>query len=111
MLPNNEIRARVAQNFSWLPGGPIQQYFRARVQHDFLQSRFDQSGEVMLFVSGMLSRSSNAAIQSRIRRLAAELAEQHHQDLALPLTERFGTALILAMRPWTPESFKRLQRK
>ncbi len=52
-----------------------------------------------------------AAIQSRIRRLAAELAEQHHQDLALPLAERFGTALILAMRPWTPESFKRLQRK
>ncbi|HEX9489156.1 MAG TPA: hypothetical protein VF930_02660 [Stellaceae bacterium] len=111
LLPNNKIRVRVAQNFSWLPAGPIQQYFRARVQHDFLQSRFDQSGELMLFVSGMLSRSSNAAIQSRIRRLAAELAEQHHQDLALPLAERFGTALILAMRPWTPESFKRLQRK
>ena len=111
LLPNNKIRLRVTQNFSWLPGGPIQQYFRARVQNDFLQSRFDQSGELMMFVSGMLSRSSNAAIQSRIRRLAAELAEQHHQDLALPLAERFGTSLILAIRPWAPESFKRLQRK
>jgi DNA-binding Xre family transcriptional regulator len=111
LLPNNKIRVRVTQNFSWLPSGPIQQYFQARVQNDFLQSRFDQSGELMLFVSGMLSRSSNAVIQSRIRRLAAELAEQHHQDLALPLSERFGTSLILAIRPWTPESFKRFQRK
>jgi len=111
LLPDNKIRVRVAQNFSWLPGGPIQQYFRARVQHDFLQSRFDQSGEVMMFVSGMLSRSGNAAIQSRMRRLAAELAEQHDQDLALPLAERFGTAMILALRPWTPESFRHFQRK
>jgi transcriptional regulator with XRE-family HTH domain len=111
LLPNNKIRVRVTQNFSWLPGGPIQQFFRARVQSDFLQSPFDQGGELILFVSGMLSRSSNAVIQSRMRRLAAELSDQHHQDLALPLAERFGTSLLLAMRPWTPESFRRFQRK
>lgn len=111
LLPNNKIRLRVSPNFSWLADGPIQQYFRARIQNDFLHSRFDQGGELMLFVSGMLSRSSNAVIQSPMRRLSAELAEQHHQDLALPLAERFGTSLILAIRPWAPESFKRLQRK
>src|SRR5579863_4759312 len=64
LLPNNKLRVKVAQNFSWLPDGPIQEYFRARVQNDFLQSRFVESGELLLFVSGMLSRSSNAVIQN-----------------------------------------------
>jgi DNA-binding Xre family transcriptional regulator len=111
LLPNNKIRVRVAQNFSWLPDGPIQEYFRARVQNDFLQSRFAKSGELMLFVSGMLSRSSNAVVQNRLRRLRAEFSELHHQDLGLPLAERFGTSLLLAVRPWAPESFKRFQKK
>jgi hypothetical protein len=35
----------------------------------------------------------------------------HHQDLELPLSERLGTSLILAMRPWTPDSFKQLQKE
>jgi DNA-binding Xre family transcriptional regulator len=111
LLPNNKIRVRVPRDFAWLPGGPIQQYFRARIQNDFLRSRFDQEGELMLFVSGILSRSSNTVIQSRMRRLAAELAELHHQDLSSPRRERFGTGLILAMRPWTPQSFERFSRK
>jgi hypothetical protein len=35
----------------------------------------------------------------------------HGQDLELPLTERFGTSLLLALRPWIPESFKKFRRK
>ncbi len=110
LLPNNKIRVRVAPNFTWLPGGPIQQYFRAQLQNDFFRSRFDQSGEKMTMVSGMLSRASNAIIQNHMRRLSAEFSELHHQDLSLPLSERLGTSLIVAVRPWTPESFKNFQR-
>jgi hypothetical protein len=111
LLPNNKIRVRVTQNFSWLPDGPIQQYFHARVQDDFFRSHFDGAGELMLFVSGMLSRPSLSALQSRLRKLRAEFSELHHQDLELPLAERFGTSMLLAVRPWTPDSFKRFQRK
>jgi hypothetical protein len=110
LLPNNRVRLRVARNFSWLPGGPIQQYFRAQLQNDFFRSRFDQSGEKMIFVTGMLSRTSNAVIQNHLRRLGAEFSDLHHQDLDLPFSERFGTSLILAVRPWTPESFKDFQK-
>jgi transcriptional regulator with XRE-family HTH domain len=111
LLPNNKIRVRVTQNFSWLPDGPIQQYFHARVQDDFFRSHFDGAGELMLFVSGMLSRPSLSALQSRLRKLRAEFSELHYQDLGLPLAERFGTSMLLAARPWTPDSFKRFQRK
>jgi DNA-binding Xre family transcriptional regulator len=110
LLSNNKIRVRVARDFSWLPGGPIMQYFRAQLQNDFFRSRFDANGEKMIFLTGMLSRSSNATIQNLLRRLSAEFSELHHQDLGLPFSERIGTSLILAMRPWTPDSFQRQRR-
>ena len=111
LMPNNRIRVRVARNFAWLPDGPIQQYFRARLQNDFFRSRFDQSGELMVLVSGMLSRASNAVVQNHIRRLREEFSELHNHDLELPLDERFGSSLLVAIRPWLPESFQRLQKK
>jgi len=58
----------------------------------------------------MLSRTSNAVVQSRIRRMSAEFAELHNQDVDLPLAERSGTNLLIAVRPWVPELFLRLQR-
>jgi transcriptional regulator with XRE-family HTH domain len=109
-LPNDRIRVRVSRDFSWLPDGPIQQYFRAQVQTDFFRSRFDGGGELLTFASGMLSRASNATLQSRLRQLASELSELHHGDLKLPLAERFGTSLLLAVRPWLPEAFRQFSK-
>ncbi|SDY47785.1 DNA-binding transcriptional regulator, XRE family [Collimonas sp. OK242] len=111
LMPNNRIRVRVAPDFTWLPGGPIQQYFRAQLRNDFFNSRFDRDGEKMTMVSGMLSRASNAIVQHHMRRLSAEFSALHHQDLSLPFSERFGTSLILAVRPWSPESFMNFQKK
>ena len=110
LLPNDKIRVRVARNFAWLPDGPIQQYFHAQVQNDFFRSRFSDTGELMLFTSGMLSRNANAAIQARMKRLSAEFSELHQQDLDLPFSERLGTSLLVALRPWAPEGFKKLRR-
>jgi hypothetical protein len=74
-----------------------------QVQSDFFRSRFNETGELMLFASGMPSRTSNAAIQSRMKRLSAEFSELHHQDLDLPLSERLGTSVLVALRPWLPD--------
>lgn len=110
LLPNDRIRVRVARNFAWLPDGPIQQYFRAQIQADFFRSRFDGTGELMAFVSGMLSHTSNAALRTRLRQVASEFSELHQQELQLPLGQRFGTSLLIALRPWSPDSFKKLAR-
>jgi hypothetical protein len=59
----------------------------------------------------MLSRNSNAVIQQHMRRLETEFTELHNQDAALPLDERFGTSLLIAMRPWVPEVFRKMQRR
>ncbi len=110
LLPNNRIRVIVGRNFSWLPDGPFQRYFRDQVEADFLGVRFDGSGEHLAFISGMLSRASNTVIQHHMRRLGAEFNELHNHDLSLPLSERFGTSLLVAIRPWIPDVFKKLRR-
>jgi len=111
LLPNNRIRVVVGRNFSWRPDGPLQRYFRDQIEANFFASRFDGRGERLAFVSGMLSQNSNAVIQQHMRRLEAEFTELHNQDASLPFGERFGTSLLLAVRPWLPEVFRKMQRK
>ena len=111
LLPNNRIRVIVGRNFSWRPDGPFQRHFRDQLEANFFGSRFDGRGEHLAFVSGMLSRNSNAVIQQHMRRLETEFTELHNQDGALPLDERFGTSLLIAMRPWVPEVFRKMQRR
>jgi len=110
LQPGNRIRPLISRTFSWLPDGPIQRYFRARVEAEYLDSKFDREDELFLFVSGMLSRHSAAGLIERLRDVAREFAALHREDVALPLPERHGTSLLLAMRPWEPRAFRELRR-
>ena len=75
--PDNRIRSLIDRTFAWLPGGPIQRYFRARVESEFLSSKFDRPGELFLYVNGMLSRHSTSEVTARMRRVANEFADLH----------------------------------
>jgi transcriptional regulator with XRE-family HTH domain len=106
----NRIRPLISRTFSWLPDGPIQRYFRSRVESEYLSSKFDRPGEMFLFVSGMLSRGSTADLIGRMRRVASEFADLHRADRSLPLAERHGASALLAIRPWEPRAFRALRR-
>ncbi len=110
LLPENRIRLLVTHTFTWLPNGPIQQYFRARAQNEYFRVRFDEKDELMLLSSGMLSPASQAAVMQRLRRLANEFAELHADEKHLPLGERRNCSLLLALRPWELDEFKELRR-
>ncbi|HZP89223.1 MAG TPA: XRE family transcriptional regulator [Burkholderiales bacterium] len=111
LLPGNRIKLRVTRAFSWLPNGPIQQYFKARAQGEYFQSHFDKPGEVMLVVNGLLSKASSEALISKLRRTANEFTEKHHNESHLPLGERRPASLVIAMRPWELEEMRALRRK
>jgi DNA-binding Xre family transcriptional regulator len=111
LMPGNRIRPLISRTFSWLPDGPIQRYFRERVEHEYLGSKFDRPGELFLFVSGMLSRASTAELTARMRKLAGDFAELHTGDRSLPLGDRHGTSLLLAIRPWEPRAFRTLRKE
>ena len=110
LLPGNRVRLMISANFRWLPDGPIQKFFEAKVQQEFLASSFNGPGELRVFVSGMISREGNAEIIRKMQHLAKEMNELSVAAESLPLEQRFGTSLMLAVRPWEIGVFTALRR-
>lgn len=110
LQPGNRIRPLISRTFTWLPDGPLQRYFRSRVEAEFLGDNFDRPDELFLMVSGMLSRQSTVELITRLRRTALEFADLHRDDERLPIAERHGTSMLLATRPWEPRAFRALRR-
>jgi transcriptional regulator with XRE-family HTH domain len=111
LLPGNRIRPLVSRAFSWRPDGPFQRFFRARIEAEYLGSNFDHSDELFLFVSGMLSHASSTELIGELRRVARDFAQRHRSDVVLPLAQRFGTSLLIAMRPFELRAFTKLRRE
>ena len=111
LLPNNRIRLLVSRDFTWLPDGPIQRFFKQHAHSDFFRSSFDQPDEHMVVLSGMLSRASSAVIIERLKRTAREFSELHNNDLKLPPSERSAMSLLVAIRHWELQVFVDLRRK
>lgn len=110
LLPNNRIRPLIARAFTWIPNGPIQRLFNAEVARDYLDSPFDDSGDLLLLVNGMLSAESRNALQAKLRQVANEMRELHHDDIPLPFAQRMGTSMLLAIRTWEPRLMRALRR-
>ena len=100
LQPNNRVRLLFANDFTWRKDGPIERYFTRNIKGAFLRSRFNKKNEALLFVYGVLSDRSNAILQKRLRQIAREFYELHREDLGLPLRQRQGSSMILAIRPW-----------
>ena len=108
LLPNNKIRLRVAANFSWREGGPIQRFFQQKIAQEFFQARFNSEAESLLVLNGMLSEASNSAFQRKLKRLANDFNDMNQHDASLPLAKRNGVSVVLAMRDWRFGLFKPL---
>jgi hypothetical protein len=110
LLPGNRVKLMIAPNFRWLPNGPIQKFFETKVQLEFLNSSFNSPGEFRVFVSGMISREANAEIVRKMQHLAQEMHQMNVESESLPLEQRFGTSLMMAIRPWEIKVFSELRR-
>jgi DNA-binding Xre family transcriptional regulator len=110
LLPGNRVRLMISKNFTLLPGGPIQRFYEKVVQSEFFHSSFGADGEFRIYVSGMFSRDANAEIIRKIKRLAEDAHELEEDSESLPLNERFGCSLIMAIRPWEVNVFDQLRR-
>ena len=110
LLPENRVRIKVARDFGWLPDGPIQRFFRERAQTDFLDANFAYAGEFLRFQYAMLTPAANLRFQQRLARVLQEFSELHRDCVDAPVEERFGTSLLVAMRPWELAAFDALRR-
>ena len=110
LQPGNRVKLMISKNFQFIPGGPIQRFYEQKVQSEFFSSSFNGMGEFRLYVSGMFSRSANAEIIKKIKHLADEAHAFREDSESLPLDERFGCSLIMAIRPWEVKLFDQLRR-
>jgi len=111
LLHGNRIKVRLARNFAWRKGGPIQRFFEDRVQEQFFGSPFLDHGEIRIMVQGSLSAKSNEMLQQRVRKLAEEFDALVEEDRSLDRSLREGTTLVVAMRPWEFSQFADLRRQ
>jgi hypothetical protein len=111
LLPKNRVKLLAAADFSWRENGPIQRFFQEKVEADFFRSRFDKDTEQLVVINGMLSQSSNVVFQRKMERLAREFNELNNDDAGLPLDQRHGTTVVLAIRQWKYGLFEQFVRK
>ncbi len=100
LLPQNRIKLRIAENFRWIPNGPIEQFYERAIQNEFLQRGFDHDQNPRLFLSALLSEHSVAIINQRLLTLSHEVTELHRQDRDVPIEKRKNIGCLLALREW-----------
>src|SRR5258708_7504603 len=111
LLPGNRYRLLLSRTFSWIPDGPFQEFFKAQAQNEYFRTRFDGPDELMLFVTGRLSKSSREAMLVRLRRVANEFADLHNDDTRRPFEECTAMHMLVAIRPWELSKFAEMQRR
>ncbi len=110
LQPGNRVKLMISENFKLIPDGPIQRFYERTVQSEFFDSSFNGPGEFRIFVSGMFSRDANGEIIRKFKRLAEDAHELRRDSEGLPLAERFGCSLVMAIRPWEVKVFDELRR-
>lgn len=110
LLPKNKIKLLVATNFSWRTNGPIQKFFQEKIAQEYFKTEFKDQDECLIVLNGMLTSQSNGEFQRKLNKLAREFDDLNNQDAALPIEQRNGTTVVMAMRNWRYGLFKPLVR-
>lgn len=111
LLPRNKIKLLVAPNFSWRENGPIQQFFQAKIATEYFKTKFKDDDECLIVLNGMLSSQSNGEFQRKLKKLAREFDDINNDDATLPLEQRNGVTVVMAIRNWQYGLFEPLLRK
>jgi DNA-binding Xre family transcriptional regulator len=111
LLPNNRYKLLIAQDFRWIPGGPLAKFMENEVMVKFMAPKKNEPWMFRSYLRGRYSPSSIAIIKRRLEQLRQEAAKLSSEDNALPIEERQHIGLLMAMRPWEPSLFENMRRK
>lgn len=102
------VSALSSSSHVWLPDGPIHRYLMEHALDDFLDSDSSQTEETLEFAQGLVTEAALAQLRLELGRLRARMAALHEESMAAPLEQRRGIGVVLALRRWDPEGFKRM---
>lgn len=105
LLPENRYRLRVSRNFRWRANGPIERFFVRSVLSSFLDRSLLRRNDHFHFAWGTISEATHQRFLEKLRRLYDEFNEAADMDAQLPLDQRTGAGLLMALRnDWEPEA-------
>ena len=88
LRPGNRYRLKVAKGFRWLPHGPVMEFFRKEVLHDYFAGGFDGESEMLMVVHGEIGRGLANSFRERLMRIGQDFSKQHLADQKLPPDQR-----------------------
>lgn len=110
LQPGDRVRLLVANNFSWRKNGAIEKFFRGRVQKEFFSHHFQDDDSIRIVKNGMLSRKSQIQLMEKLKAMGDLFDDTTWDERKLPVTERRGATMVLAIRHWYFEGFRSLER-
>lgn len=110
LLPNNNYKLLIAQDFRWIKNGPLEQFMEKEVLSRFMASSFDGKDCFRFYLRGRYSQSSVEIIQRKLNQITKEAAALNIEDSDLPLEKRKHMGMLFAMRPWEPSLFEQFRR-
>jgi hypothetical protein len=110
LLPDNQYKMLISQNFQWLPNGPLEKFMERNGITKFMASSFVGENSFRFYIRGTYSQTSIDIIERKLTQLKKEVALLNQEDALLPLEKRQHIGLLLAMRPWELPQFKALRR-
>jgi DNA-binding Xre family transcriptional regulator len=111
LLPSNRYKLLIAQDFRWIPQGPLEKFMEQEVMVKFMSPKKDEKWNFRLYIRGRYSQSSIEIIERKLNQITKEASELNQEDAALPLEQRTHMGLLMAMRPWEPSLFEKMRRR
>jgi DNA-binding Xre family transcriptional regulator len=111
LLPGNKYKLLVAQDFRWIPNGPLEKFMSTEVVTEFMQANFTEPNSFRFYLRGSYSEASLTILIAKLNQLTKDAADLNHQDSKLPLEKRIHAGLLLATRPWEFKLFADMRRK
>lgn len=111
LLPGNKYKLLIAQDFRWIPNGPLEKFMSTEVVTEFMNADFTEEQSFRFYLRGTYSEASIVLLTEKLNQLTAEAAILNQQDAKLPLEKRKHVGLLLAMRPWELKLFSKMRRK
>ena len=111
LQPGDRVRLLVANNFGWRKNGAIEKFFRSRVQDEFFSSDFQDDESLRIVKNGMLTRKSMTRLMEKLRATGDLFDDTTWEERKLSADDRKGTTMVLAIRNWTFEGFRELERQ
>lgn len=110
LLPDNQYKMLIAQDFHWIPNGPLEKFMEINGINKFMASSFTGGNSFRFYIRGTYSQTSISIIERKLNQLKKEIALLNQEDATLPLAHRQHIGLVLAMRPWELAQFNALRK-